>query len=850
VAAQTLDDVDAQPRFVWERWLGVAVVVACVILIFGVSDADAHFWPIWHIQFGALFKNTTTNGGDMGAHVWWPWFMEHHWFGKLRLAGWAPDWYAGFPVGQFYFPLPAVLIALLDVVMPYNVAFKLVTVLGPLLLPIAVYQFAKAIRAPWPMPPAMAVAATVFLFNTRKDWQIYGGNLASNLAGEFSYTLAIALALFFFAAFARTLETGRRPWLPALLFALAALSHIVIVVFALVGAVILWLTRKPVRTWFIGVPVIAVGGLLSAVWWAPLLLRQPYTQSMRYEKITAYYDNLRQPNWLNALVACALIGALIWRRKPTLIVTLMALSFGVLFVVWPPDQHVWNTRFLPLYFLSVSLLGGMGAAEIALLVKRLAIRAADWVREGDLADAREDAWAQHGAEEPFPDGTPPAWEYPAHLQSGPEHERRRRIIGSLACSVLLIVGVVWGIGGAYAARNYLPFWSQWNYQGYESKPAWPEFQAVINTMNALPPGRALWEPSSDIDKYGTTLALELLPYFTHGRIDSMEGLYFESSATTDYHFLTVSELTAAGKASNPVRGLSYGTIADFDRGVKHLQMLGVRYFMAQSKEAQDRADENPNLSLVATVPDKDGVAPKGWKIYEVHNAALVEGLTREPVVAKVHSGTASSCFHTAKQKGVHDAEFPNAWECATAPWWMNNALLNTPYAESGPKAWARVDINDLANAPDRALPPVSVTNVSTDIDHIRFHVSRTGVPVVVKESYFPNWKVKGASTIYRLAPNLMVVVPTSHDVTLTYGLTGVDWLGRIGTLFGLVGLVLLVLLGRRLFESFAAEAPGDGGDDGDGASPSDGTDGEISGPNRADSAEGNPAAPALPSSVP
>ncbi len=74
-------------------------------------------------------------------------------------------------------------------------------------------------------------------------------------------------------------------------------------------------------------------------------------------------------------------------------------------------------------------------------------------------------------------------------------------------------------------------------------------------------GRALWEPSSGdpdaINSYGTSLALELLPYFTHGKIDSMEGIYFESSATTDYHFLTVSE--CAEHPSNPVRGLVYGS---------------------------------------------------------------------------------------------------------------------------------------------------------------------------------------------------------------------------------------------------------------------------------------------------
>ena len=73
----------------------------------------------------------------MGAHVWWPWYLKEHWFGQFRLSGWSPDWYAGFPVGQYYFPLPAVLIALLDLIpfVSYNVAFKLVTVSGAAVAP-------------------------------------------------------------------------------------------------------------------------------------------------------------------------------------------------------------------------------------------------------------------------------------------------------------------------------------------------------------------------------------------------------------------------------------------------------------------------------------------------------------------------------------------------------------------------------------------------------------------------------------------------------------------------------------------------------------------------------------------
>jgi outer membrane biosynthesis protein TonB len=42
-----------------------------------------------------------------------------------------------------------------------------------------------------------------------------------------------------------------------------------------------------------------------------------------------------------------------------------------------------------------------------------------------------------------------------------------------------------------------------------------------------------------------------------------------------------------------------------------------------------------------------------------------------------------------------------------------------------------------------------------------------------------------------LAPNLMVVVPTSHDVKLTYGETAGDKAGRVLTLLGVLGVAAL-----------------------------------------------------------
>jgi uncharacterized membrane protein len=87
-----------------------------------------------------------------------------------------------------------------------------------------------------------------------------------------------------------------------------------------------------------------------------------------------------------------------------------------------------------------------------------------------------------------------------------------------------------------------------------------------------------------------------------------------------------------------------------------------------------------------------------------------------------------------------------------------------------------------------------VTAVSQTDSSISFHVSRVGTPVLVKVSYFPNWHASGADGPWRVTPDLMVVVPTSHDVTLTYGRTASNDLGQLATLIGLVALVAIFVV--------------------------------------------------------
>ncbi len=111
-----------------------------------------------------------------------PAFMKSHLLTHGQLTGWDPDWYDGFPLYTFYFPLPGLITVLFNAVVSYDVAFKLVTVLGTLLLPVCAWAFGRLSGLRDPGPACLAAATLPFLFEP--SFSIYGGNLLSTLAGE------------------------------------------------------------------------------------------------------------------------------------------------------------------------------------------------------------------------------------------------------------------------------------------------------------------------------------------------------------------------------------------------------------------------------------------------------------------------------------------------------------------------------------------------------------------------------------------------------------------------------------------------------------------------------------------
>jgi hypothetical protein len=205
--------------------------------------------------------------------------------------------------------------------------------------------------------------------------------------------------------------------------------------------------------------------------------------------------------------------------------------------------------------------------------------------------------------------------------------------------------------------------------------------------------------------------------------------------------------------------------------------------MAISPEAQQQASQDPALRLVATsgpwlITYGSQVERRTWQVYEVAGSAQVSPLSDDPAVL------------TGLEKGAQP------WLDAALPWYGDPSRFAVPLAASGPPDWPRVSVKDEARPPQRRVAPARVSRIATTDDSISFDVSRTGSPVLVKTSYFPNWEASGASGPWRVTPNLMVVVPTARHVTLHYGYTSVDLIGWLVTLAGLAGLAWLALGAR------------------------------------------------------
>ena len=570
-------------------------------------------------------------------------------------------------------------------------AFKLVAISGLVSLPFCCWAFGRLARFRYPLPELFAFAGMLFALD--ESFSIYGGNLKSTMAGEFSFSIALSLMILGFGLLAHGMQTGRfRSW-AAIVLALAVVCHGIVAIYTAVGALVIvlvntdgWKRLKFGLT--VGLGVV----LLSAFWIGPFLSNHDYMTDMKYGARPegpddSFYDMffpLTAPlDFLVTTLAVVGFVACVARRH----VNGAALGIiGLLTVagVYATQESLpiigllWNPRLLPLLYFVRYLLMMVGIVEIAGMIVN--------------------AWRDRQTREPI------GWLAGSVTA------------GTVGFSVLVVLGFMfevlpgdgrttfhdknvysWGpfLKGPEGADAQGDGWSRYNFMGYEGRTQYPEYYDVVQTMAGLGAtngcGRAMWENNEDNGQYGTTMALMLLPHWTDGCIASMEGLFFEASGTTPYHFLTTAALSK--QSSNPVRELRYAN-NDGSVAVPHLQALGVKYAMVRTAEAKREAALQPELQLVATSGP--------WEIYEVADSDIVVPLDVQPVVVNDRDGDQRE---RNLELGTSWFQHPEDW--AAIP------------ADDGPEEWQRIDVvvdeNRLVPDPNRPADDPDTRGKQVDI---------------------------------------------------------------------------------------------------------------------------------------
>jgi len=531
------------------------------------------------------------------------------------------------------------------------------------------------------------------------------------------------------------------------------------------------------------------GFAIAAFWALPLVARIGLTSDMAWTPLTRWEEVFPVELWL--LLPIAIPGA-IWairktsRAAPMIGATLLPVIYYPLPTVLPdlfPEVFdgtrwkLWNGRLLPYWYFGVAFFAAIGfGAAVVWMSRRLPGRVPKaWaslvfvvafaVATGPVADSTE-----------FPRW---AWGIVAVVGIGvvaasllaPSMINTRNFLTTTAVAIVVL--------GATAGVTFIDGWSRWNYEGYEAKEPWPEYQSLMVELDRLPDGRVMWENNSGLNKYGTPMSPMLIPYWTEGSQKSMEGLFFESSLTTPFHFINHSEMSF--KSSNPIPGLKYHSF-DMERGLEHMDVYGVDYYVSFTPEAAEKALGIDDFELITTT--------EPFKIFRLPDTQLVETATHLPAVYEVPDGSLfGSLTGSGSVTGTDGEPLPGFHDMALE-WYEDIDEMDRWVVANGPAEWPRIE--SIEERPDTEIdvPEDPVSNIVVEDHRISFTTEAVGVPHVVKISYFPNWTATGADGPWRAAPSLMVVVPTGNEVVIEFEDTWAESSGQILTIVGGAALII------------------------------------------------------------
>lgn len=512
------------------------IVTILIILIFVLI----YGFLIKIIPWNLVFSPTTISGGDTGSHNYVAWY-SHEIFPKLKW--WSPDWYAGFPFLYFYPPLLYYLTDILSFAIPLNIAFKLITLLGSLLLPLSVYLCLHLLEFDFPIPSLGAVLSLGYLF--LEKFSIYGGNIPSTLSGEFSYSFGFALFFIFIGLLSKTLKDKRFFVITTFILALMVLVHPFSVIAAILVGGLMFLgaaiAKEAKKTFWLLIKIFGLAFSLTAFWSLPFIALLGYASKMSWAKVIKLDEILPSSLIIFELLAgIALIYALIKKEKRILPLAYIIIASFIPFLLLN-HSSIWNTRFLPFILMTSLMIAAYGLGS--------------WFKDfGNLL-----------------------------VKKHPHKEWHQFLIASF---LLIVFSFYFLIIYLPPTITYISFWMKWNYEGFEKKTSWSKLEQLFVYLKTLPQGRIMWEYRGEYDKFGTPRVLENLAIWTNH--PTFEGLLIESSISGYFHFINQAETTQTPTAA--IAGMNYPSF-NFENGVLHLQLFGAQYFLAFTPEIKQLANQ-------------------------------------------------------------------------------------------------------------------------------------------------------------------------------------------------------------------------------------------------------------------
>ena len=491
------------------RLENAVIITACLLAL------EAYL--LYNLGPKYLLMDTTTVGGDTPAHNYIASHLRDSLFRHGRIVSWAGGWWCGFPMLQFYFSLPYLCMVLLDVVLPFNIAFKLVSVAGILCLAPAAWAAGRMMKLPSPIPAVLALSTIPVLFD--HSHVMWGLNIYSTLAGMISNSLSFPLMLLFIASAWRDSEDLRFRLLTVLLLAAVLASHFFTSIIGIITAAAIPFLRKPgdiMKSALILACEIGLALALMAWWLVPLVLKTEYTADfgVNWPGIDFFRQLPPLARWLSPLLVPAFV--MMGTRKARAVIVLiwmLAASLFFFFYGFGISSVFVNVRLWPFIVCALIFLEAIGLGYLLSL-----------------------------------------------LPAG------RWLLPACAAAVLMF---------AVDTPNHVSAWAKWNFEGLESKEHYDVFRKLVIPLEGTP-GRLANDLCDENNMLGSSRIFELAPHLAKKPV--LEGGIVNSAAGSMFSYYIQSE-TSENCAGFPTN--LKPTTFNITNATRHLELFNVKHFIAR-----------------------------------------------------------------------------------------------------------------------------------------------------------------------------------------------------------------------------------------------------------------------------